>query len=238
MKHVAIALLTGVGAFVGLSGATAAPPTFAPPPSYSWAGPYLGLSGGPAWGHSKQTDPGFIIPAGGGGIIGGLGDGSFSLKGGLIGGVAGYNLQYGQWVFGLETDYSWADISGSSNSCGAAFILHTCSTQLDSLGTFRGRFGYALGADGTWLLYGTGGLAYGELKGSDSLFNASGSEFRAGWTIGAGVEKAFAQHWTVKGEYLYVDLGHAVLFNAAPGVPETVSFTSNIFRVGVNYKFF
>jgi outer membrane immunogenic protein len=99
MKHIAIALLTGVGAFVGLNGATAAPPTFAPPPSYSWAGPYLGLAGGFSWGHSTQTDPGFIIPAGGGGgIIGGLGDGSFSLNGGLIGGVAGYNLQYGQWV--------------------------------------------------------------------------------------------------------------------------------------------
>jgi outer membrane immunogenic protein len=216
----------------------AAPPTFAPPPpSYTWAGPYLGLSGGFAWGHSNQTDPGFFIPTGGGGG-GPVGDGSFSLNGGLIGGGGGYNLQYGQWVFGLETDYSWADITGSSSGCGAVFISHTCSTQVDSLGTFRGRFGYTLGTQGTWLLYATGGLAYGELKGSDSLFNASGNDFRAGWTVGAGVETALAQHWTVKGEYLYVDLGHAVLFNAAPGVPETVSFTANVFRVGVNYKFF
>jgi outer membrane immunogenic protein len=215
----------------------AAPPTIAPPPFYSWAGPYLGLSGGFAWGHSNQTDPGFFIPTGGGGG-GPVGDGSFSLNGGLIGGGGGYNLQYGQWVFGLETDYSWADITGSSSGCGAVFISHTCSTQVDSLGTFRGRFGYTLGTQGTWLLYATGGLAYGELKGSDSLFNASGSDFRAGWTVGAGVETALAQHWTVKGEYLYVDLGHAVLFNAAPGVPETVSFTANVFRVGVNYKFF
>ena len=224
------AVLTSTSAF-------AAPPTFAPPPSYTWAGPYLGLSGGFAWGHSNQTDPGFFIPTGGGGG-GPVGDGSFSLNGGLIGGGGGYNLQYGQWVFGLETDYSWADITGSSSGCGAAFISHACSTQVDSLGTFRGRFGYTLGTQGTWLLYATGGLAYGDLKGSDSLFNASGSEFRAGWTVGAGVETALAQHWTVKGEYLYVDLGHAVLFNAAPGVPETVSFTANVFRVGVNYKFF
>jgi opacity protein-like surface antigen len=216
----------------------AAPPATAPPPFYSWAGPYVGVSGGFVWGHSNQTDPGFFIPTGGGGIIGGLGDGSFSLNGGLIGGGGGYNLQFGQWVFGLETDYSWADISGSSNGCGAAFIPHTCSTQVDSLGTFRGRFGYTLGTQGTWLLYASGGLAYGELKGSDSLFNASGSKFRAGWTVGAGVETALAQHWTLKGEYLYVDLGHAVLFDAAPGVPETISFTGNVFRVGLNYKFF
>jgi opacity protein-like surface antigen len=201
-----------------------------------WSGPHVGASGGGGKGHSNQTDTGILIPTGGGG--GPVGDGSFSLNGGLIGGGGGYDLQYAQWVFGLEADYSWADINGSSGGCGAAFISHTCSTGVDSLGTFRGRIGYPLGADGSWLLYATGGLAYGELKGSDSLFNASGNEFRAGYTVGGGVEKALAQHWTVKGEYLYVDLGHAVLFNAAPGVPETVSFTSNIFRVGMNYKFY
>jgi outer membrane immunogenic protein len=233
-KELAFGLATA--AVITSTSGFAAPPT-TPPPFYSWAGPYLGLSGGFAWGHSNQTDPGFFIPTGGGGG-GPVGDGSFSLNGGLIGGGGGYNLQYGQWVFGLETDYSWADITGSSSGCGAAFISHTCSTQVDSLGTFRGRIGYTLGSQGTWLLYATGGLAYGELKGSDSLFNGSGSDFRAGWTVGAGVETALAQHWTLKGEYLYVDLGHAVLFNAAPGVPETVSFTANVFRVGVNYKFF
>src|SRR5215475_2976936 len=128
MKQFAIALLAGVGAFVGLSGATVAygqaarpRPLFDPfsvSRSATWTGPYVGVSGGFAWGHSNQTDPG--IPAclfGCGGPVGPQ-DGSFSLNGGLIGGVAGYNLQYGQWVFSLETDYSWADISGSSNSCG------------------------------------------------------------------------------------------------------------------------
>src|SRR5262245_43892606 len=159
MKRGLIALLAGVAAFVGLSGATVAygqaarPRPLFDPFSVSrsaLAGPYVGVSGGFAWGHSNQTDSG--VPAslfGGGGIV--PADGSFSLNGGLIGGVAGYNLQYGQWVFGLETDYSWADISGSSNGCGAAFISHTCSTRVDSLGTFRGRVGYAAGTYGDWL---------------------------------------------------------------------------------------
>jgi outer membrane immunogenic protein len=71
------------------------------------------------------------------------------LKGGLIGGGGGYNLQFGQWVLGLETDYSWADIKGSSKGCGAAFISHTCSTRVDSLGTFRGRIGSAIGSSNT-----------------------------------------------------------------------------------------
>src|SRR5262245_11437768 len=176
----------------------AAPPAIAPPPFYNWAGPYVGVAGGFAWGRSNQRDPGFFIPTGGGGpppeIIGGLGDGSFSLNGGLIGGGGGYNFQFGQWVVGLETDYSWADISGSSNGCGAAFISHTCSTQGDSLGTFRGRIGYAVGAQGTWLLYGTGGLAYGNLKGADSFLSVSGSELRAGWQVGAGGGRAPTRH--------------------------------------------
>src|SRR5262245_50041995 len=246
MKRVAIALLAGVAAFVGLSGATVAygqaarpRPLFDPfsvSRSGTWAGPYVGVSGGFAWGHSNQTDPGFFFGGGGGG--GPPADGSYSLNGGLIGGGGGYNWQFYQWVFGLETDYSWADINGSSNGCGAAFISHTCGTRVDSLGTFRGRIGYTLGTQGTWLVYATGGLAYGEVKGSDSLFNASGSALQAGWTVGAGVETAFWQNWSAKAEYLYVDLGKSVLFNISPGIPETVSFTASVFRVGVNYKFY
>jgi outer membrane immunogenic protein len=215
----------------------AAPPATAPPPLYNWAGPNVGVAGGFAWGRSNQTDAGFFIPPGGGGGVPPA-DGSFSMKGGLIGGGGGYNLQFGQWVLGLETDYSWADIKGSSNGCGAAFISHICSTKLDSVGTFRGRIGYALGPQGTWLAYATGGLAVGDLEASDSLFNASGSKFRAGWAVGAGVETAFWRNWSVKAEYLYIDLGKTVLFNIGPGVPETVSFTANVFRVGLNYKFY
>jgi outer membrane immunogenic protein len=204
-------------------------------PVYNWTGPYLGVSGGFGWGHSDQTDPG--LPPVGGAPQTAPQDGSYSLNGGVFGGGAGMNWQFGPWVYGLEGDYSWADISGSSDGCGAAFIPHTCSTKLESLGTVRGRIGYAVGWQGNWLLYATGGLAVGELQASDSLFNVSGSDFRAGWTVGAGVETAFWRNWTVKAEYLYVDLGKAVLFDIVPGVPETVSFTAHVFRVGLNYKF-
>lgn len=229
---------SGFAAAVGLFGTILAGSGALAQPVTNWTGPYLGLSGGYGWGHSDQTDPGFQLPPAGGGppvII--EGDGSFSLTGGVFGGGAGMNWQYGPWVYGLEGDYSWADISGSSNGCGAAFIPHTCSTKLESLGTVRGRIGYIVGWQSNWLLYATGGLAVGELQASDSQFNASGSDFRAGWTVGAGVETAFWRNWTAKAEYLYVDLGKTVLFDIVPGVPETVSFTAHVFRVGVNYKF-
>jgi outer membrane immunogenic protein len=88
----------------------ATPPAIAPPPFYNWAGPYVGVAGGFAWGRSNQRDPGFFIPTGGGGLppeIIGSGDGSFSLNGGLIGGGGGYNLQFSQWVLGLDAQAGW-----------------------------------------------------------------------------------------------------------------------------------
>ena len=94
-----------------------------------------------------------------------------------------------------------------------------------------------MGAIGNWLAYVTGGLAVGEVQAWDALFASSGSDFRAGWTVGAGVEAGITPNWTFKVEYLYVDLGSREMFNVVPGVPETVSFTANIIRLGLNYKF-
>jgi outer membrane immunogenic protein len=196
------------------------------------------IAGGYGWGHSDQTDPG--IPCDFFNTCPGTnaGDGSYGVHGGILGGTLGYNWQNGPWVLGVEGDYSWANISGSSNTCGATGPSpHACGTNLDSLGTFRGRIGYAMGATGNWLPYVTGGLAVGELNAWDSLFPASGSDFRAGWTVGGGVEVGITRNWTAKVEYLYVDLGSQQMFNIVPGVPETVSFTANIIRGGINYRF-
>jgi outer membrane immunogenic protein len=214
-------------------------------PLYNWTGPYAGIAGGVAWGHSKQTDPGVpcsffgLDPLPGGGCGSPNDDGSYAPTGGIIGGTLGYNWQQGPWIFGVEGDYSWADVSGNSQTCGASSPApHACGTKLESLGTFRGRIGYAMGATGNWLPYVTGGLAVGELKAWDNLFPSSGSDFRAGWTVGAGVEVGFERNWTFKVEYLYVDLGSRQMFNVVPGVPETVSFTANVVRAGFNYKFY
>jgi outer membrane immunogenic protein len=210
-------------------------------PLYNWTGPYIGIAGGYGWGHSGQTDPGIPCSVFSDLYLDSLTcakDGSYAVNGGIIGGTLGYNWQQGPWVFGVEGDYSWADISGSSNVCGASSgIPHPCGTKLESLGTLRGRIGYAMGATGNWLPYVTGGLAVGELNAWDSLLSQSGSDFRAGWTVGGGVEVGITQNWTAKVEYLYVDLGSQQMFNVVPGVPETVSFTANILRAGVNYRF-
>ena len=196
-------------------------------PIFDWTGPYAGIAAGWGWGHSKQTDPGIEEE---------IGDGSYRLRGGLIGGTLGYNWQRGPWVFGLEADYSWADIKGHSDTCGPA-PGHPCGTKLQSFGTARARIGNAMGAA---LPYITGGLAFGDVHGWDSLTPASGSKVYVGWTVGAGIEWKLPSNWSAKIEYLYADLGKHHLFDIVPGpppVPETVSVNVNIVRVGLNYKF-
>ena len=202
----------------------------------NWTGGYGGITGGYGWGHSDQTDPGPPIPHNGGGGEGG--DGHYSVQGGLLGGTLGYNWQKGPWVYGVEGDFSWSDIKGRSEVCGAATVLpHPCGTNLNALGTFRSRLGYAAGANGNWLLYATGGVAIGNLHAWDTLTPASGNVWRAGWTAGAGVETVFAPRWTAKLEYLHVDLGDAQTFNIVPGVQESVGFRADILRAGINYRF-
>lgn len=199
-----------------------------------WDGPFVGLSAGYGSGHSEQTDPG--IPAGPPPIPPGSSDGHYSVGGGLIGGTLGHNWQQSSWVFGIEGDYSLADINGSSSICGTGGVTpHPCGTTLGSFGTLRGRLGYATGPAGSILPYITGGLSVGDVHGWDNLTPASGSSLRAGWNIGAGLEARIARQWSVKVEYLHTDLGDGHLFDVVPGVPETVSFKADIVRIGVNY---
>jgi outer membrane immunogenic protein len=95
------------------------------------------------------------------------------------------------------------------------------------------------------LPYLTGGLAVGWLHGEDGdipdngAFGA-GSKTVVGWTIGGGVEAMFNQKWSMKAEYLYMDLGNHTIFNDNVGgliLAEKLKYTASILRVGVNYRF-
>jgi len=101
----------------------------------------------------------------------------------------------------------------------------------------RGRAGYATGSGGAWLPYVTGGLAVGELQAWDALTPASGSAFRAGWTLGAGVETVLARNWTFQGR---VSL-HGPWFGAdvqhCARRAGNRQFKANLVRAGVNYEF-
>ena len=200
---------------------TKAPPMVA---AYNWSGFYLGINGGGGWGKSRFDFPGF-----------GTTSGDFNTSGGFFGGTAGYNYQTGSWVFGIEGDGDWANIKGSANCPNPAF---SCQTSDSWLATARGRLGFA--AD-QWLIYGTAGGAFGDVKMAvpGPVAFSGQSVTRAGWAAGAGIEYGFASNWSVKAEYLHIDLGSATcgVGNCSITSAANVPLRAELFRVGLNYRF-
>ena len=158
---------------------------------------------------------------------------------GFVGGVqAGYNFQNGPWVFGVE---------GDIQAAGADDTFAPWKFSNPWFGTIRGRAGFAvsnfliygtagvalgeLQAQTAGLLFGTGGLAFGELRGE--TFGLSESHTSAGWTAGVGAEFGFAPNWSAKVEYLYVDLANSNF--TITGVSNGYRF--GLVRAGVNYHF-
>ena len=122
-------------------------------------------------------------------------------------------------MFGGETDLQ---LSGADDT----FAPYKFSNPW--FGSLRGRIGMA------WnniLFYGTGGLAYGGIKGESGAL--SESKTHVGWALGLGVELGLARQWSAKIEYLYADLG-----NRAYSITGTSNgLETNFIRVGVNYHF-
>jgi len=252
------ALLAGVSA-ASAADLAARPYTKAPPAPmvaiYNWTGFYIGGNVGYGWGDESVglgptnnaasiaffngTFPAFIpnsVKPDANGILGG--------------GQIGYNWQAGSFVYGLEADIQASDVKGTVNtSVLPGPIVSSTSQRLDWFGTVRGRAGVAAG--NTLLLYVTGGLAYGSVNHQFSASNNAGSfnttnatSTNAGWTAGAGLEWAFAPQWSIKGEYLYVDLGNRTYSTIPSGTtPAGASIDSSfrdkfsVARVGVNFKF-
>jgi outer membrane immunogenic protein len=139
---------------------------------------------------------------------------------GISGGIqGGYNFQSGCWVFGIEGDL---ELTGANDT----FAPWKFSNPW--FGTLRGRVGYAFN---NILFYGTGGLAFGELRAE--TFGLSQSQTSAGWTLGVGTEFGLAPNWSAKIEYLYVDLSESQF--TITGVSNGYRF--GVIRAGVNYHF-
>ena len=184
---------------------------------FSWTGFYVGINGGYAWGKTSWSS-----------TAGNTGD--FDVKGALLGGTIGYNLQTGVWVWGLEADldYSWIKGTNTTAICGAG-----CETKNRWFSTGRGRIGYAFDR---WLPYVTGGVAIGDVK-MTPVGGTSETDTRVGWTAGGGVEYAFQGPWSAKLDYLYADLGKANCSAATCTIATEVKFKTNIVRAGLNYRF-
>jgi outer membrane immunogenic protein len=229
------------------------------PPAWNWTGFYVGGNIGYSWGDSNTTASFLDLTTGG--LVSAPSQ-SFSLDGVIGGGQIGYNWQTGKWVWGLE-----ADIQASGQEGSATFVCPACggvgfgtvtanlTEKLNWFGTVRGRLGFTVTPD--WLVYATGGWAYGDYEARGTLTGSGGvtpfdvSAIRSGWTVGGGVEARIVGNWTGKVEYLYIDpnLNYQVPgvcnSSAAPCLPGGSivagnfhsGITDNILRVGVNYKY-
>ena len=189
------------------------------PPVFNWTGFYLGVNGGYGWVDNDITG------------VGGTGQ----LKGGFVGGQLGYNWQHpSNWVFGVEADAQWADMKRTDTATMGPAVF-SLEQRFENFGTFRGRLGYAFN---NVLLYGTGGWAFANEKGTASIAvpgffaAASISNFLSGYAAGAGIEWAFLPNASVKVEYLHLGFDTNNFMGVLP-----VQTNVDTVRIGVNYAF-
>jgi len=215
--------------------------------AYNWTGFYLGGEFGGGWATDTATNltttttfpAGFVhTPIRYSGILGGV--------------YGGYNFQINQFVIGIDGDYTWAGLTGAltePSALVAGAVVNT-SDKINWISTVTGRAGYAIN---NWLLFVKGGWAWAGFSETgrgitpagvvDSATSASST--RNGWTVGPGVEWGFAQHWSAKLEYDYVDFNRAnfnlTATNLITGVV-TVSSKSatsslSMLKAGIDYRF-
>lgn len=251
----AVGLSIGLGQVATAQGISAARVPVAA--VHNWTGFYIGLNAGQSWGKTTanysqaaggfdygqpQCDTGCLLPF------------TLNPKGFLGGGQVGYNYQTGIWVWGVEADIQWRN---REDTAGFIFTTYPDTLTLkDSqkwFGTMRGRIGLTPAPTNNWLLYATGGLAYGKFDHTVVQSYAGGatqatstSPTKVGWTVGGGVEYALQRNWSLGAEYLYMDFGSDTLNARVPtvgapfaGVASATTFRdrSHVARVKLNYKF-
>ena len=266
MKHIAILAIAAAAAgsatlafaadVPGNRPALAPAPAYAPP-LFTWTGFYVGLNAGYGFGQSNTASY-----RGNAAYLGQFPNvpQSYKLKrSGFVGGAtAGYNVQSGGFVYGIEGDVDFATGS-KSQTVVAPFATGTAKNQLGAFGTLRARAGLLV--TDRWLAYATGGLIVGQTKLSSTLvgtggtfvvggvpgtWSGSNTKTKAGWTLGAGAEYAISNNITAKLEYLYYNLGRSTLAVAPTNAVATASVfrpslrqsnNGSIVRAGLNYKF-
>jgi outer membrane immunogenic protein len=225
-------------------------------PVCMWCGFYVGLNAGGTFGNdnsvavnSSVVNDFLVAPAsfGAAAAAGASGTVPSGNRSGFIGGgQIGYNWQLSSaWLVGFEDDIQGISGNGKgtlnkSTALGAGGLFGnpdvvttsiTSTNKLDYLGTVRGRVGYLITP--SFLVYGTGGLAYGGVKASTAITQSNNdcsftpvsciqpataaggavSQTLAGWTAGAGLEWMFIRQWSAKVEYLHYDLGSVTFAN-------------------------
>ena len=213
LKSLAAALLVGVSSTAAMaadlpSRHRAAPaPIIAQAPIFTWTGLYVGLQAGYAWDRVSVSNTFAAVPV------------NISRNGFVGGAHVGYLYQTGPAVFGLEADVEGTTIKNSGLRA-----------------SLRGRAGLAMDRA---LFYVTGGAALANqnytLWSPFTGFNTNASATKLGWTLGGGLEYAFAPNWSARVEYRYSDFGKVDVSNFI--APAQISRRENAVRMGVSYHF-
>jgi outer membrane immunogenic protein len=183
-------------------------------PAYSWTGCYAGAHFGSL--HEQQD---WGLP------------GSDDESGLLLGGQLGCNYQVSTWVFGVQGDAAWSDLTGSHTDQVSGL---TDEWKTDTLASVTGRFGYAWGH---LLAYGKGGVAWThnayDISGGTTFPTAS--ETRTGWTAGGGLEYAYTNNLSMFVEYNFYQFGTQTV-GFSPSGSLDIRDRSSVVKVGLNWK--
>jgi opacity protein-like surface antigen len=206
--------------------------------AFTWTGFYLGGDGGYGW-HAAN---GILTTAAGAPLAAY----DYNANGPFAGVFAGGNYQFGRWVAGIEADWQRANLTGNSQqeaALGATGAFpggpFTVSTTIKNYEAVRGRLGFAFDR---FLVFGTGGLAWGDPANTYALlgsapFAANSGNF-SGWTVGAGLDYALTDNVFGRLEYRYTELKTTGFVNVAANVADVANNVpiSDV-RVGLAYKF-
>jgi outer membrane immunogenic protein len=234
-----------------------------PPAIFNWTGFYIGgfVGGATADGNASATEP-----VAGGAFYNGTGFAtSYGLGSSFIGGgTVGYNWQRpgSPFVLGVEGEVGYLHLTGSSQDvnarlAGLAAIDSVDSTRLgDWYAVLAGRAGWAVN---NALFYVKGGAAFVDHTSSfsDACIGAGapgcgpgflvinrGNDTQVTYAVGAGIEYAFTNSWSLKGEYLYLGTNKSYTSSAnSLAAPAGVLFTNtssdpgiHTAKIGLNYR--
>jgi outer membrane immunogenic protein len=205
-------------------------------PVYDWSGFYVGVYGGGGFGnhnYNNGTPNGFANN-----LL------TYDSTGGIGGGEAGYNVQSGNIVVGVEATGFWSGIKGSDLSQfnnGTLPIVAIDQSNLRWGGAVLARGGYAIDR---LLLFFTGGWAFGDIVHTDTNPGVGVDTFtnhQSGLAAGGGIAYAITNNLIGKFEYRYYDFGR---YSRAGNpltpngqLPYTVDNTYSVVTVGLDYKF-
>jgi opacity protein-like surface antigen len=210
-------VLASIAASVGAANAAdmSAPAYKAPPMApviiSDWAGFYIGINGGGGW--AKNS---FEFGAAQ----------NVTASGGLVGGHAGYNWQYGNVVAGVEVDFDGADLTKTD--------VFGVKQKTDELASARARLGYVVVPN--LLAYGTAGAGWGHTEINDTFFGTTDGINQFGWVAGAGLEYKLWGPLIARAEYLHYDFGKTSLPNLLGG-GDNLKQSIDTVRGGLSYKF-